>query len=94
MARHNSLKTAKLFKSRRKLRNVHHVCCMARSMRSLCQVATMRHGRFAPPFRALGLRYDRNFLKICQAFPSVTLSQGPKAKCPITKKIISQQNMD
>ena len=35
-----------------------HICCMARSLRSLRQVATLRHGhmarRFAPAFRALG----------------------------------------
>ena len=34
-------------------------CCMARSLRSLRQVATLRHGhmarRFAPAFRALGV---------------------------------------
>ena len=36
-----------------------HICCTARSLRSLCQVATLRHGhmarRFAPAFRALGV---------------------------------------
>ena len=34
-----------------------HICCMARSLRSLRQVATLRHGhmarRFAPAFKAL-----------------------------------------
>ena len=24
-----------------------HICCMARSLRSLCQVATLRHGHMA-----------------------------------------------
>ena len=37
----------------------YRVCCMARSLRSLRQVATLRHGhmarRFAPAFRALGV---------------------------------------
>ena len=36
-----------------------HICCMARSLRSLRQVATLRQGqmarRFAPAFRALGV---------------------------------------
>ena len=36
-----------------------HICCMARLLRSLRQVATLRHGhmarRFAPAFRAPGV---------------------------------------
>ena len=56
-----------------------HICCMARSLRSLRQVATLRHDhmaplRFAPAFGALGvcehswLRYNINSDTIWHAF--------------------------